>query len=103
MKTGSGEALELTGEDLAELKEMAGLTTLAQIVKTVKLFGQVEIDASSSSPLPLELALVDSLLVTEGKKEAAPAEEKPAKKAATKAEAKPEAKKAPAKKAAAKK
>ncbi|MFH0914256.1 MAG: AAA family ATPase, partial [Chloroflexota bacterium] len=69
VKTGSGEALDWTSEDIAELKELASHTTLSQVVKVVKLFGQVEIDTGSCSTLPLELALVDSLL-TESKKEA---------------------------------
>ena len=62
IKTGSEEAVDLTAEDIAELKELATRTSLAQILKAIKLFGQLEIGFDSplaSSTLPLELALVD--------------------------------------------
>lgn len=60
VKTGSEEAVDLTAEDIAELKELAGKTTLAQILRAIKLFGQLEIGFDNYSTLPLELALVDS-------------------------------------------
>ncbi|MGD9116135.1 MAG: DNA polymerase III subunit gamma/tau [Dehalococcoidia bacterium] len=59
VKTGSDEALDLTTEDINELKELAGKTTLAQILRAIKLFGQLEIGFDNYSTLPLELALVD--------------------------------------------
>jgi DNA polymerase-3 subunit gamma/tau len=59
VKTGSEEAVDLTAEDIAELKELASKTTLAQILKAIKLFGQLEIGFDNYSTLPLELALVD--------------------------------------------
>jgi DNA polymerase-3 subunit gamma/tau len=59
VKTGSEEAVDLTTEDIAELKELAAKTTLAQILKAIKLFGQLEIGFDNYSTLPLELALVD--------------------------------------------
>jgi DNA polymerase-3 subunit gamma/tau len=59
VKTGSEEAVDLTAEDIAELKELAAKTTLAQILKAIKLFGQLEIGFDNYSTLPLELALVD--------------------------------------------
>ncbi len=65
IKTGSEEAVDLTAEDIAELKELAARTSLAQILKAIKLFGQLEIGFDSplaSSTLPLELALVDCAL-----------------------------------------
>jgi DNA polymerase-3 subunit gamma/tau len=60
VKTGSTEAVDLTAEDIAELKELADKTTLAQILRAIKLFGQLEIGFDNYSTLPLELALVDS-------------------------------------------
>lgn len=59
VKTGSEEAVDLTAEDLNELKELAAKTTLAQILRAIKLFGQLEIGFDNYSTLPLELALVD--------------------------------------------
>ena len=59
VKTGSEEAVDLTTEDIAELKELAAKTTLAQILRAIKLFGQLEIGFDNYSTLPLELALVD--------------------------------------------
>jgi DNA polymerase-3 subunit gamma/tau len=58
-KTGSEEAVDLTTEDLAELKELAAKASLAQILKAIKLFGQLDIGFDNYSTLPLELALVD--------------------------------------------
>jgi DNA polymerase-3 subunit gamma/tau len=59
IKTGSEEAVDLTAEDTAELKDLATKTSLAQILKAIKLFGQLEIGFDNYSTLPLELALVD--------------------------------------------
>jgi len=68
IKTGSSEAVDLTAEDIAELKDLAARASLSQILKAVKLFGQLELDFDSplaSSTLPLELALVDCALSSE--------------------------------------
>jgi len=59
VKTGSEEAVDLTTEDIAELKELASHTSLAQISKAIKLFSQLELGFDHYSTLPLELALVD--------------------------------------------
>ncbi len=60
IKTGSEEAVDITADDKAELKELATKTSLAQILRAVKLFGELEIGFDNYSTLPLELALVDS-------------------------------------------
>jgi DNA polymerase-3 subunit gamma/tau len=59
IKTGSEEAVDVTAEDITELKELAAKTSLAQIAKAIKLFGQLEFGFDNYSTLPLELALVD--------------------------------------------
>jgi len=59
VKTDSAEAVDLTTEDIAELKELAARTSLTQISKAIKLFSQLELGFDSYSTLPLELALVD--------------------------------------------
>jgi len=68
VKTGSDEAVDLTAEDITELKDLAAKASLPQILKAVKLFGQLELGFDSplaSSTLPLELALVDCALTSE--------------------------------------
>jgi len=65
IKTGSGEAIDLTAEDIAELKDLAAGASLSQILKAVKLFGQLELGFDNYSSLPLELALVDCALSSE--------------------------------------
>ena len=86
IKTGSDEAIDLTAEDIDELKDLAAGASLPQILRAVKLFGQLELDLDNYSTLPLEMALVDySLPLTEERKEPAlPVEPRPpVKKAAT--------------------
>ena len=68
VKTGSNEAVDLTADDMAELKELADKAPLPQILKTVKLFGQLEFGSDNFSTLPLELAVVDCTLPPEGEK-----------------------------------
>ncbi len=70
VKTGSAASLELTAEDVKELKELADKATLSRILKAVKTFGQLDLGLDNYATLPLELALVDSTLPE--------AEEKPA-------------------------
>ncbi|MFC1860063.1 DNA polymerase III subunit gamma/tau [Chloroflexota bacterium] len=72
IKTGSGEAVDLTTEDIAELKDLAAGASLAQILMAVKLFGQLELGFDNYSTLPLELALVDCALSLEGEGKPAP-------------------------------
>jgi DNA polymerase-3 subunit gamma/tau len=62
VKTGSSESIELTEDDIKELKELANKATLPQILKTVKRFGQLELNLDNYSTLPLELAIVDSII-----------------------------------------
>jgi DNA polymerase-3 subunit gamma/tau len=75
IKTGSDEAIDLTAEDIAELKALAARASLNQILTAVKLFGQLDFGLDSYSTLPLELALVDCALTPgeERKPEAKPA------------------------------
>jgi DNA polymerase-3 subunit gamma/tau len=73
VKSGSAEAVDLTAEDIAELKELASKTSLAQIARAIKLFSQLELGFDNS--LPLELALVDC---TQPIEEVPPARPQPA-------------------------
>jgi len=69
IKTGSSEAADFTVEEIAELKDLAARASLNQILKAVKLFGQLEFGFDNYSTLPLELALVDCILPSEEKGE----------------------------------
>ena len=69
IKTGSDEAIDFTAEDIAELKALAAKASLAQILKAVKLFSQLELGFDNYSTLPLELALADCTLTPEKEKE----------------------------------
>jgi DNA polymerase-3 subunit gamma/tau len=62
VKTGSGDSVELTAEDVKELKELAAKASLPAILKAIKRFGQLELSLDNYSTLPLELALVDCTL-----------------------------------------
>ncbi len=62
VKTGSSESIEMTEDDVKELKELANKATLPQILKAVKRFGQLELNLDSYATLPLELAIVDSII-----------------------------------------
>jgi len=77
IKTGSDEAIDFTAEDKAELKALAAKASLAQILKAVKLFGQLEFGFDNYSTLPLELALVDCALTPEEEKGSPAIEAKP--------------------------
>jgi len=61
-KTGAEGTLDLTAEDLAELKEMAEKAALPQVLKAIRLFSRLELSLDTYSSLPLELALVDATL-----------------------------------------
>jgi len=62
IKTGADQALDFTTEEIAELKDLATKASLPQILTAVKLFGELESGFNSYSTLPLELALIDSIL-----------------------------------------
>lgn len=62
VKTGASESVDLAGEDILELKELADKASLSQILNAVKLFGQIELGNNESSTLPMELALVECYL-----------------------------------------
>ncbi len=62
LKTGADQALDFTAEEIAELKDLAANASLPQILTAIKHFGELESGFNSYSTLPLELALVDSIL-----------------------------------------
>jgi DNA polymerase-3 subunit gamma/tau len=72
VKTGSIDSLELTADDIKELKELAAKASVTQALKAVKRFGQLDLSLDNYSTLPLELALVDCTLPDEEKIEHTP-------------------------------
>ncbi len=96
VKTGAADAVDLTVEDVKELKEIADKASLPQILNAVKLFGQIDINNDDNSTLRLELALVDSYLAADGHSAASAKPESPAPQAAARA-VPPTARPAPAK------
>jgi len=64
--------LDLAPEDLVGVKELADVIPLTEIVKAVKLFGQVDFRFTDYSPLPLELALVECALPCSGVEQSLP-------------------------------
>ncbi len=67
VKTGSDDEVDLTAEDIAELKGLAATASLTQVLKAVKLFGSLDFGFNTYSTLPLELAIVDCSLAAEDK------------------------------------
>ena len=65
VKTGSESSVDMTGEDLVELKQLAERASLPKVLKALKLFSQVELGSENHSALPLELAIVDSTMKIE--------------------------------------
>jgi DNA polymerase-3 subunit gamma/tau len=65
VKTGSDSSVDMTAEDLTELKQLASQASLSKILKTLKLFSQIEISGDNHSTLPIELAIVDSITKSE--------------------------------------
>ncbi len=104
VKTGSAASLELTAEDVKELKELADKASLPRILRAVKGFGQLDLGLDNYATLPLELALVDCTLPETEEKPAparravpeTPAANPPPKAAAQPKTSPPEAKAEPA-------
>jgi len=61
-KSGSADMIDATSDDLAEMQKMAGSTSLDYLLNTIKLFSGVDLRMDTYSPLPLELALVESVI-----------------------------------------
>jgi DNA polymerase-3 subunit gamma/tau len=64
LKSGLDKEGSLTPEETNDLKTLAGTASLDQILRAVKLFGQIESTLDNDSSLPLELALVDACIET---------------------------------------
>ena len=60
LKSGSGDSLGYPQETVEEMSALAQQTTLEHLVHALKTFAGAEVSRDASSPLPLELALVES-------------------------------------------
>ncbi|MCJ7515896.1 MAG: DNA polymerase III subunit gamma/tau [Dehalococcoidia bacterium] len=69
VKSGSEEVLDVTSDDLIEIKELATGADLDYFLIAVKRFGEIDLRLDNYSSLPLELALVDCILAATGIKE----------------------------------
>ncbi len=79
IKCGAEEAVDATPDELAEMKSLASKASLDQILKAVKLFGEIDLRLDSYPTLPLELALVECTLpFGEGALKAKPPKRAPA-------------------------
>lgn len=70
-KSGAESSVDLASDDLAEVKQLADRMAVDDVVRTLKLFGQIDLRSRDYSALPLELALVESILPKEAKAPAA--------------------------------
>jgi len=71
VKSGSEEVLDVTSDDLIEIKELATSASLDYLLTAVKRFGEIDLRLDNYSSLPLELALVDCILSVTGDKQPA--------------------------------
>jgi DNA polymerase-3 subunit gamma/tau len=59
VKSECEEALDVTAEDLAEMRSLVATVKVDYLLKAVKLFSSIDFRSDNYSTLPLELALVD--------------------------------------------
>src|SRR4030042_1730530 len=69
VKSGSEEVIDVTSDDLVEIKELAAGVGLDYLLIAVKRFGEIDLRLDNYSSLPLELALVDCSLAVTGAKQ----------------------------------
>ena len=62
VKSGCEEGLDVTAENLAEMRRVVSDTELGHLLRATKLFAGIDFRTNSYSSLPLELALVDCVL-----------------------------------------
>ncbi|MFO8102381.1 MAG: DNA polymerase III subunit gamma/tau [Dehalococcoidia bacterium] len=87
IKAGAADTLELTPEEIEEMKAAGADVSLEEISRAIKLFARADFRFSPQSTLPLELALVDFSSPSEkaSKAEPGPKTTTPPKKAKTQA------------------
>jgi DNA polymerase-3 subunit gamma/tau len=68
-KSGCGEALDITSEDLAEMNSLATNAPIDYLLKAVKSFSGIDFRSDSYSALSLEMALLDCVLSSQAARE----------------------------------
>jgi DNA polymerase-3 subunit gamma/tau len=68
-KSGCGEALDVTSEDLAEMNSLATNAPMDYLLKAVKSFSGIDFRSDSYSALSLEMALLDCVLSSQAARE----------------------------------
>lgn len=66
IRSGAEASVDLSAEDIAHLKTMAGALSVEDIVRALKSFGAIDLRSRDYSSLPMELALVESILPEHG-------------------------------------
>jgi DNA polymerase III subunit gamma/tau len=66
-KSGAEASVDLASDDLDEVRQLADKMAMDDVVRSLKLFGQIDLRSRDYSSLPLELALVESILPKEAK------------------------------------
>ncbi|MFC1927141.1 DNA polymerase III subunit gamma/tau [Chloroflexota bacterium] len=69
VRSGCGEALDVTSEDLAEMSSLATNATMDYLLKAVKSFSSIDFRSNNYSALSLEMALLDCALSSQPGKE----------------------------------
>lgn len=77
IKSGSASELGYSDDVTAKLNEVASGAELSHLLRVIKAFSSADMRHDSSSPLPLELALVESSLAPEPVQQAAPSRQAP--------------------------
>jgi DNA polymerase-3 subunit gamma/tau len=72
IKSGCDKELDLTSDEISELKELAAELPLDAVLRSVRLFGQIEAELANDSTLPLEMALVEACMEPARQSTAAP-------------------------------
>ena len=62
VNSGSEDVVDATSDDLGEMKKLAGGASLDFLLAAVKQFGSLDIRLDNYSPLPLEMALIETIL-----------------------------------------
>jgi DNA polymerase III subunit gamma/tau len=75
IKSGAEASVDQSAEDIAQLKAMGELLSVDDIVRALKCFGAVDLRSRDYSSLPMELALVESILPERGDVTVAPAKQ----------------------------
>lgn len=64
VKSGATDTVDITSDDLAEIKSLVSRASLEQLATAVKRFSEADFRLDNFFPLPLELALLDCCLPT---------------------------------------